>query len=486
MYQVRLQGDTLNITDPSPSCPGVSGVRDLTSLLADLSVGNTYQISYTVNTCAGQYPVSSGAWIDFNANGVFETFEALFNFSTLFGTQTWSFSVPSTATLGNTRLRVQVQEYGGSILYPCDAFNYGATSDFTVAIKSTTGGGYCESGPTTGNDMNLGPVQLSGFTMTINETSDCPTTIGPKDLTTLVADMNEGSSYTLNYQITDCNEASTAWPTLSGAWIDFDQDGVFEDWELLGSVSKPGLAAVSIPFTVPFGTIEQEVVPGNTVLRVQVQETNAEFLDPCAHFAWGGTKDFGIRIWEPKTYCVSGPLSTTDTALGTITLIGQTTSINDVATCADVQVGPIDHTLMVADVYVAQPYTITYDVITCGTKNPTMSAAWVDYNHNEILESWEQITPRSNAFGTVSYTFKVPPSAPNQVVAGGPTRLRVQVQQTSENKVLDPCALFNNGGTRDFTLNILNNTLNNEEQEQKARSFARLGGRAYYAKLTQS
>jgi len=146
------------------------------------------------------------------------------------------------------------------------------------------------------------------------------------------------------------------------------------------------------------------------------------------------------------------------------TLNGEKSSINDPATCADVHVGPVDHTNMIADVIITNAYTITWNVITCGTQYSTMSAAWVDYNQNEIFESWEQITPRSNKFGTVSYGFKVPPTSPTQVVVGGPTRLRVQVQQTSVDGPLDPCASFTSGGTRDYTLNIANIT-NGYEQK---------------------
>jgi len=308
--------------------------------------------------------------------------------------------------------------------------------------------------------MNLGPVHLDGFTLSIDDQNNCPSAIGPRDLTGLIADVNLGSTYTLKYKITDCDPATDPWPTLSGAWIDYNQDGIFDDWEQIGLKSETSVVDVAIDFVVPFSTVDHEVLPGNTYLRVQVQETNAEYLDPCAHFAWGGTKDFTIRIWEPKNYCVSGPLSTSQAGLGAVTLIGETKSINDPPTpCANLQPGPVDRTSLIADVYIAKPYTITYNVVTCGAQSTTQSNAWVDYNQNEIFETWEQITPRSSAFGTVSYSFKVPPSAPDQVVVAAPTRLRVQVQQSTDNKSLDPCAQFQYGGTRDYTLNILNNTM---------------------------
>jgi len=453
LYGVSLQGDVTKINDPSSSCPGVIGVRDLTALNADLTVGATYTLNYVINSCGTAYPVRSAAWIDWNADFAFQASEQLFPSSVSFGNQAWNFTVPATAESGLTRLRVQVQEYGVDPLNPCEQFNYGATTDFGVTIKSGVVR-YCESGPTTETDMNLGPVQLTGFTSSINDNSDCPATIGPKDLTHLMADFNPGSSYTLNYQVTDCDPTTPPWPTLSGGWIDYNQNGFFEPWEQIGVSQQTGLADISMTFTVPFSTSTQEVIPGNTFLRVQVQETNAEELEPCAHFAWGGTKDFTIRIWESKNYCISGPTSKAATALGDITLMGQTTNINDPATCADAQTGPVDHTLMVADLNVAQPYTITYNVLGCSAQFQTYSAVWADYNHNEMFETWEQITPRSGAFGTVTAGFKIPPSAPNQVVVGGPTRLRVQVQQTSENKALDPCAQFTSGGTRDYTLNI--------------------------------
>eukprot|EP00456_Euglypha_rotunda_P010418 TRINITY_DN1261_c0_g1_i30.p1 TRINITY_DN1261_c0_g1~~TRINITY_DN1261_c0_g1_i30.p1 ORF type:complete len:233 (+),score=28.78 TRINITY_DN1261_c0_g1_i30:91-789(+) len=189
-------------------------------------------------------------------------------------------------------------------------------------------------------------------------------------------------------------------------------------------------------------------------MRVQTQETNADEISPCTDFPWGGTKDFTIRVRPYLAYCTSGPTSTARYGLGTVTLIGATRNIMDPSDCSVVATGPVDHTNMIADAYTQLSYTLTYEVVNCdgGTSN-TMSAAWIDYNQNGLFEGWEQITPRSTAFGTVSFGFKIPPSSPNQQVLPGPTRLRVSVQVGVSN--LDPCALFTNGGARDYTVNIL-------------------------------
>jgi hypothetical protein len=122
--------------------------------------------------------------------------------------------------------------------------------------------------------------------------TNCPGFIGPKDLTALKADLSPGASYNLIYTVTSCGNS---FPTLAGAWIDYNKNFVFDDaTERLGAFSTTK-NAVTQAFTVPpaDGT---NVLFGETRLRVQVQETQATTLNPCASFPYGATKDFTVVI----------------------------------------------------------------------------------------------------------------------------------------------------------------------------------------------
>jgi len=153
---------------------------------------------------------------------------------------------------------------------------------------------YCTCGPSTTVDSNLGLVSLSGDSQSFSDDSNCPGTVGPKDLTALKADLSPGGSYSLTYTVTSCGNS---FPTLAGAWIDFNRDLVFDDNEKLGAYSNLKNAVLQ-PFTVP--TAAQGLVYGETRLRVQVQETQATTLNPCANFPYGATKDFTIVLKNPS------------------------------------------------------------------------------------------------------------------------------------------------------------------------------------------
>jgi len=149
---------------------------------------------------------------------------------------------------------------------------------------------YCTPGPTTSVDGNLGKVTLTGDSRTVTDSNDCPGYIGARDVTSQVADLHLGGTYTLQYNVTTCGNP---FPTVSGAWIDYDQNGSFDSSEVLFTFNRSTpIAWVMASFTVPSGAKS-----GNTRMRVQVQETSSTNpLDPCSRFAYGGTKDFGISI----------------------------------------------------------------------------------------------------------------------------------------------------------------------------------------------
>lgn len=172
-----------------------------------------------------------------------------------------------------------------------------------VNLVALTLAQYCQSGPTTSVDGNLGKVVLNGDSKGINDPLDCPGYAGVKDQTTLSADLHPGGAYTLQYNVTTCGNP---FPTVSGAWIDYNQNGTFDSDEILFPFNRSTPTAwVSNSFTVP-----SSAKAGTTRMRVQVQETSSTGpLDPCYRFAYGGTKDFTIVIGSGSGASSSGGLS---------------------------------------------------------------------------------------------------------------------------------------------------------------------------------
>jgi len=181
-----------------------------------------------------------------------------------------------------------------------------------VSSQST----YCVTnvGPSSTLDSNVGPVHLVGDSSSILENNDCPGTQGVQLFLTDTADLTPEKSYTLMFTKTTCGGV---YPTLAGAWIDFNCDQVFSAQEQLAPFS-PAVGPITIPFTVP--GLDNKTLPavvGATRLRVQVQETYQTYIDPCGAFSYGGTKDFGITIKAPG----GGSSSTGGVSGGTVFLI---------------------------------------------------------------------------------------------------------------------------------------------------------------------
>ena len=98
-------------------------------------VSNT--LSYSPGFSGSTYRVYWKVWIDYNKNGVFtDTGEQILSSSTTgSGTYTATFTVPTTAINGQTRIRVSMKYSAYST--PCETFTYGEVEDYTVNISST-------------------------------------------------------------------------------------------------------------------------------------------------------------------------------------------------------------------------------------------------------------------------------------------------------------------------------------------------------------
>jgi len=284
-----LVGDSKSIADTT-DCPGTIGPKDLTTLSADLS-SKTYLLTTNVTTCGNSFPTLTGAWIDWNQNTLFEENEVVGPFLSTRGVIQWSFTVPTGALSGKTRLRVQAQETSASVINPCASFPYGATKDFSVEVKGGSNDLMCISGPLTNEDSNLGAVTLIGETRNIRDATDCPGQLGPQNFLDQIVDLIRGRSYNISFNVTTCGDS---YNTSSAVWIDYDNDLIFSSADLAVTYTKQQ-GVINAAFTVPTGSYL-----GDTVLRVQVQETESLKIDPCATFSYGGTKDFTVTLLPPK------------------------------------------------------------------------------------------------------------------------------------------------------------------------------------------
>jgi hypothetical protein len=132
-YISRVQIGTIN-----NASTGNGGYGDFTSLSTDLNKGAAATITITPTWSGTKYNEGYAVWIDYNKDGDF----------TDAGEQVWTkaasqttpvtgtFTVPSTASNGTTRMRVSMKY--NAIPTACETFSYGEVEDYTVNLVTVT------------------------------------------------------------------------------------------------------------------------------------------------------------------------------------------------------------------------------------------------------------------------------------------------------------------------------------------------------------
>jgi hypothetical protein len=114
-----------------------AGYGNFTNLSTNIKLNTAYAITITPTWTGTVYPEGFKVWIDWNKDGDFlDTGENVFTkAASTATTATGSITVPATATLGATRMRVQMK-YNSSTITSCETFSYGEVEDYTVNIVS--------------------------------------------------------------------------------------------------------------------------------------------------------------------------------------------------------------------------------------------------------------------------------------------------------------------------------------------------------------
>ncbi len=259
--------------------------------------------NYTVTVTSGDYtPDHYAVWIDYDQDDVFEATEKLGDWqNTAIGaSHAFAFTVPNTASIGTTIMRVRGVYYNTgepNPTDPCFAYGYGETEDYGITITSP-GSGPCV--PTslvgTADGDFVDGVQLGS----INNTGSGGIA-GPsyQDYTSQSTTLLRGDEYTLDVTSGDYTT------DILGAWIDFNGNDAFETNELVGdAITASVFETQSFVFTVP-----TNAALGSAVMRVRCvypdtgEPTSA---DPCANFTWGETEDYTVIIETNTSISSSG------------------------------------------------------------------------------------------------------------------------------------------------------------------------------------
>lgn len=130
-YISTVQVGTINNTST-----GGNGYSNFTAISTDLTKGNSNTITITPTWTGTKYNEGYAVWIDYNQNGDFgDAGELVWSKAASQTTPvSGSFTVPTSALSGTTRMRVSMK-YNG-IPTQCEAFSYGEVEDYNVNITA--------------------------------------------------------------------------------------------------------------------------------------------------------------------------------------------------------------------------------------------------------------------------------------------------------------------------------------------------------------
>ncbi len=442
------------------------GYGDFTYISTTIYRNNSTSISIYPDWSGTQYNEAEAVWIDYNQDGDFEdTDELVFSASPSKDSPvTGSFTVPSDANLGETRMRVSMK-YNG-IPGPCEMFEWGEVEDYTVDIQDA---GDIEP-PTPPSNLSSSNVTHSSLELSWTASTDnvgvdhyeiyqdgslLTTTTGTSEIinslnpaTTyqyyIIAvdaagnSSNQSNSISVTTEDAPDNEPPSTPTNLSSSNI--SQTGVNLSWD--ASTDNVGVTAYLI-----FQDGSQIGTTANTSYSVTGLTANTSY-------------NFYVKAQD-----AAGNISNASNTVNVTTLSGGLTYCESMGeTVSDewikrVQFGSIDNnsgenggyadfTSFSTSIVKGSNETITITPEWSGTVYSEGYAVWIDYNQDgDFEDSGEQVVSISASKNTpVSASFIIATDANN-----GTTRMRVSMKY---NGVPGPCETFQYGEVEDYTVSI--------------------------------
>jgi PKD repeat protein len=113
---------------------GAAGYSDFTADIIDVYQGSTYTLELTPGYAYYTYYVYWRIWVDYNQDGDFiDPGEEIFAANYMPNAVSGSVTVPVSASLGQTRMRVSMKYFGAPA--SCEVFSYGEVEDYTINVQ---------------------------------------------------------------------------------------------------------------------------------------------------------------------------------------------------------------------------------------------------------------------------------------------------------------------------------------------------------------
>jgi hypothetical protein len=423
----------------------ITGVDDEDGVsFPSMTSGQAVTIPVTVTNTTGA-PAYLNLWFDFNDNGLLNESgeQVAVDVPVPAGTTNTTLEIdvaipPSTVTSSSIGVRARLT--GATGTPPTGAGSVGEVEDYLINVLNPTTdfgdwSGAAEAANSATTNLRLGAKVDAEYAPTKNATATGDDITGDDDEDGVsFSSMTAGGPATLSAIVTN----TTGGTGYLNAWIDFNNDGDFED---------AGEYIVANQ-TVPNGANSLTQTPGYTVppaaltgtpLGARVRLTSTGTPGPTGVGGPGEVEDYIVTIAEPTTdfgdFALFGSASSTrddQLRLGTLIDTEYSATVNSTGT-GDDNTRLDDEDGVSFPVLIAGGPAVITATVTNNRASTAYLNAWIDFNNNGVLtDAGEKIaTNVAVPAGTVDGEVEIPLNVPATALTGVSIGTRFRLTSTS-------------------------------------------------------
>ena len=247
--------------------------------------GSCYNMNIEVDYAATNYQEYFAVWIDLNHDGdFFDPGEEIFKtFAGIVGGVGANITIPASATLGETRMRVSMK-YGFAV-EPCDEYAYGEVEDYMIQLlpEEPT----CPSAGLSTDYEYIKSVKINNVDNYSGDNGGYFSDFCGGNY------LNMGMENELVLEPGFYGNPST-YPEVWKVWIDYNKNDSFEDVGEVVHISAPNEEVEIFNLTIPTSLISDEMYRMRVSMRY-----NSAVTSSCSAYSWGEVEDYEFVVKDP-------------------------------------------------------------------------------------------------------------------------------------------------------------------------------------------